>query len=211
MQIEIKPESTVVLVHDVVNDFIDPDAPGYDPALGTVLENIVTLLSAARQAVIPVVFIGPGQGDPAIGPSYPPDEPPARLAWGSPGCDVPLVLGRLPEERIIRKPRWGGFYGSELAKYLHLIRRDTLVICGLSLPGGVDWTVRDAFNHDLKSVVVVDACLTRPIADQGWGALSREEVRTVIVSILVQRFARVVDTAQICAELRALAGVAGAR
>lgn len=205
MNVDISPESTVVLVHDVVNDFIDPEAAGYDSAIGLVVANIATLLHAAREAGFPVVFVGPGQGDLAIGPPYPADEPPARLAWGTPGCDVPSLLGRRPDEPIIRKPRWGGFYGTELATYLRRIERDTLVICGLSLPGGVDWTVRDAFNHDLKSVVVADACLTRPMPDQGWGALTREEVRRVIVSILAQRFARIVDTAEMCEEFRVLA------
>jgi nicotinamidase-related amidase len=210
VHVDIKPESTAVIVHDVVNDFIDPEAPGYDPALSSVLDNIVTLLASARRAAIPVIFIGPGQGDPAIGPSYPLDEPPSRLAWGSPGCDVPSMLGQRPSEPVVRKPRWGGFYGSELADYLHEGKRDTLMICGLSLPGGVDWTVRDAFNHDLKSVVVVDACLTRPIEDQGWGALEREEVRRVVLSILAHRFARVMNTAEACAELRGLVGAGSA-
>jgi len=209
LEAKVKRESTVVLVHDVLNDFIDPTAPGYDPALEAVLANIVTLLGAAREAGFQVVFIGSGQGDPEIGPSYPPDEPPERLAWGTPGCDLPAMLGQLPGEPVIRKPRWGGFYGSNLAAYLKERGVDTMVICGLSLPGGVDWTVRDAFNRDLRSVIVADACLTRPLPDQGWGAIPREEVRRVICTIMAQRFARVVDTTAICAELREAALVAG--
>ena len=200
-QVPIRPESGVLLVHDVVNDFLDPAGPGYDPGLGAVLDNVRALLAAARRAGLPVVFAAPGRGDPAIGPARRERAEPTRLAWGTPGVDVPAALGPLPGERIVRKPRYGGFYGSELATHLRASGRDTLVVCGLSLAGGVETTVRDAHNHDFRSVVVEDACLIRAIPDQGWGPVSRDEVRKVVLSVLAQRFARVTTTREVCAEL----------
>jgi nicotinamidase-related amidase len=209
VQVPIRPETSVLLVHDVVNDFLDPTAPGYDAGIPPVLENVGALLAAARAAGLPVVFVGPGQGDPAIGPSR--AEGDGRLVWGSAGVDVPAALGPLPGEKMVRKPRWGGFYGSELAAYLQAAGRDTLVVCGLSLHGGVETTVRDAYNRDLQSMVVEDACLTRAIPDQGWGAVSRDEAHKVMLSILAQRFARVATTRELCDELRQWAPVMGHR
>jgi len=195
--IEICMETGALIVHDVINDFVDPDQPDFDPQIGQVLDNIILLLGAARLAGLPVIFIAPGQGDLAIEPRLSSRDR-DRLVWGTSGCDVPTRIGPLPGEKIVRKPRYGGFFGSELATYLKDEGRDTIVICGLSLAGGVETTVRDAFNHDLKSVLVSDASLCRPVADQGWGDVSREEVNKVILSVLAQRFARVTTVREVC-------------
>jgi nicotinamidase-related amidase len=170
-------DHAVLLVHDVVNDFMD----GADPALPRVLANVATLLAAARRAALPVVFAVPGQGNPA---------------------DVPASIGTLPGDTIVRKPRWGAFFGSKLDDHLKKLKRDTVIVCGISLAGGVETTVRDAFNRDLRSIAVADACLCRPIPDQGWGNVTSAEVAKVTLSILAQRFARIATTDEICEELR---------
>jgi nicotinamidase-related amidase len=170
-------DHAVLLVHDVVNDFMD----GADPALPRVLANVATLLAAARRAALPVVFAVPGQGNSA---------------------DVPASIGTLPSDTIVRKPRWGAFFGSKLDDHLERIKRDTVIVCGISLAGGVETTVRDAFNRDLRSIVVADGCLCRPIPDQGWGNVTSAEVAKVTLSILAQRFARIATTDEICEELR---------
>jgi ureidoacrylate peracid hydrolase len=204
VQIPIRLASSALLVHDVVNDFLDPAGPEPDPGLGAVLGNVRALLAAARQAGLAVLFAAPGPGDPAIGPRERGAGAPERLAWGTPGVDVPADLGPLPGEQVVRKPRYGAFFGSALAAHLRATGRDTLVVCGLSLAGGVETTVRDAHNHDLQSIVVEDACLIRAVPDQGWGAVSRAEVRKVVLTVLAQRFARVATTAEVCAELQRL-------
>jgi ureidoacrylate peracid hydrolase len=201
VRVPIRVETSALLVHDVVNDFLDPAGPEPDPGLDAVLVNVRALLAAARQAGLAVIFAAPGRGDPAIAPQDRSAGAPARLVWGTLGVDVPSDLGPLPGEKVVRKPRYGAFFGSELAAHLRATGRDTLIICGLSLAGGVETTVRAAHNHDLRSVVVEDACLLRAIPDQGWGAVSRDEVRKVVLSVLAQRFARVATTREVCAEL----------
>src|SRR5262249_22533398 len=100
------------------------------------------------------------------------------------------------------KPRWGGFYGSDLATNLQAAGADTLVVCGLSLHGGVETTVRDAYNRDLQSVVGEGGCLTRALPHHGQGEGRWDEGRKVTWTILAQRFARVATTSEICDELR---------
>jgi isochorismate hydrolase len=48
VQVSIEPTKAVLLVHDVVNDFLDAESPEYDPGLDSMLDNILTLLAAAR-------------------------------------------------------------------------------------------------------------------------------------------------------------------
>ena len=157
VQVPLRVDTSVLLVHDVVNDFLDPAGPEPDPGLDAMLANVRALLAAARQAGLGVFFAAPGPGDPAIAPRPRGAGAPARLVWGTPGVDVPSDLGPLPGEQVVRKPRYGGFFGSELAADLRATGRDTLIVCGLSLAGGVEKTVRDAHNHDLQTVVVEEA------------------------------------------------------
>lgn len=192
-------ESSLLLVHDVVNHFLDES----DPALSAVLENLRRLLQAAREARLPIVFAAPGQGDPAIGVRGS-TAAQGKNIWGTVAADVPAALGPLPGEVVIRKPRYGAFFGSRLSDHLKQTGRDTLIVCGISLAGGVETTVRDADNRDLSSIVVADACLCRPVSDQGWGHVTSEDVAKVTLSIMAQRFADVATTADICAALRQL-------
>jgi nicotinamidase-related amidase len=190
-------ESAVVLVHDVTVDFIRPDGPQYDPGIGPMLENIKVLLAAARAAHVPVIFAAPRPPGAEVASGESGGGPPHRS-----GSDIPAELGPQSGERVIRKPRWGAFHGSELEDHLRATHRDTLIICGVSLAGGVETTIRDAFNRELRSLLVADACLARAIPDQGRGAISADEVRRVILSVLAQRFARVVTTHEVCEALR---------
>jgi nicotinamidase-related amidase len=182
-----------VVVHDVVDLYLQEKTP----EMAAAVANIERLVAAARDAKVPVIFMAPGRGDPDVGP----DRREPRVVWGNADLDVPPSLGPLPGDTVIRKPRWGAFYGSALTEHLRATGRDTVIVCGISLTGGVETTVRDAYNRDLRSILVADACRCRAVADQGWGAFTSEEVARVTLSVLA-RFARVVDTARVCAELR---------
>ena len=67
MHVPIHLETSALLVHDVVNDFLDPTGPEPDPGLDVVLANVRALLAAARQAAYrDLRRTGPGY--PAIAP-----------------------------------------------------------------------------------------------------------------------------------------------
>jgi nicotinamidase-related amidase len=188
----LKQGHAALLVHDVVNLFLRDT----DVELRRAVSNIKILVDAAREASLSIVFLAPGQGDPAVGPD--PREP--KIVWGSADLDVLTSLGPTSGDTVIRKPRWGGFYGSTLSEHLRSTGRDTVIVCGISLAGGVDTTVRDAYNRDFRTILVGDASRCRAIADQGWGAITSEEVERVTFSVLA-RFGRIVQTKEICKEL----------
>ena len=189
-------ETAVVLVHDVVNSFVDPAKENYDTQIPAMLHNIAALLDAARDSGAPVIFAAPGPGE-NIGPRNG-----AKVLWGSAACEPPGALGPRRGDIVIRKPRYGAFHGSTLARTLRDLNRDCLIVCGLSLAGGVETTIRDAHNHDLRSILALDSCLCRPIPEQGWGFVTREDVEKVTLSILAERFARIASTSEICSALR---------
>jgi nicotinamidase-related amidase len=189
--------SSLLLVHDVVNKYLTDE----DPDMASMLKNIERLLMAARNCGMPIAFAAPGQGDPAIGMRASVVAS-GRSDWGTPSVDLPSFLGPGAGEIVFRKPRYGAFYGSSFDDHLKRTGRRSIIICGLSLAGGVETTVRDADNRDFESLVVSDACLCRPIPDQGWGTVTSAEVAKVTLSIMAQRFALIATTDEICAALR---------
>ena len=189
--------NAVLLVHDVVRALVERN----DTSVSAVIENIQALIEASRAASLPVIFVAPGPGKTIATP--PPESwPKDFMVWGTRAVDIPESMHVLPQDTIVRKPRYGAFFGTGLAEELRQAQRGTLIICGISLTGGVEMTVREAFNYDFCSILVQDACLCRPIADEGWGAVSAGDVAKVTLSVLAQRFARVLTTADVCAELQ---------
>jgi nicotinamidase-related amidase len=63
-----------------------------------------------------------------------------------------------PEDYVFLKRRPSAFYGTDVAEFLHMLRRDTIIIGGGATNRGVETSVREAFNLDLASVVVRDCC-----------------------------------------------------
>jgi nicotinamidase-related amidase len=187
---------TALVVHDVVNGFLETGDSVFDAAYA----NVKALTEAARTAGLQVVFAAPGPGETVDFPR-PGKAVAANLAWGSAGVEPPQDLGPFGSDIVIRKPRYGAFFGSGFARWMRETHRDTLVVCGVSLAGGVETTIRDAQNHDMGCIVIADACLCRAVSDQGWGDISREDVARVTLSIVAQRFARVTTTSEFVSTL----------
>ncbi|MDZ4247032.1 MAG: isochorismatase family cysteine hydrolase, partial [Dehalococcoidia bacterium] len=103
---------------------------------------------------------------------------------------------------IIRKNRIGAFYGSNLHRILKRRGIDTVIVSGVSTSVGCDTTARDATNRDYKTIFVSDGCLSRPLADQGWGNITGEDVARVHLSSLAKAFAMVVTTQQVADLIR---------
>jgi len=145
--------SPAVVVVDLVNGFTDPESPlGAD--LDAVVESTRTLLDAAREAAVPVLFTTVVYDDaneraaevflrkvPAL----------AVLRPGTAWIEVDARLGRRDGEPVLPKAFASAFFGTPLASML--AGRDTLVVCGASTSGCVRATVVDALQHGLAPVV----------------------------------------------------------
>ncbi len=67
------------------------------------------------------------------------------------------ALKPLPGERVVRKKRWSGFYGTSLESDLRNLGITTLVVCGVATDVCVEATVRDAFYRDFACIVPREA------------------------------------------------------
>ncbi len=121
---------------------------------------IARLLSAAREAKIPIV--------------YPHVAPKAQIDAGRTGTKIPSLLEvaergyRFVEEiapragdLLIPKRHPSGFFGTSLASYLIDMRIDTLLLTGCTTSGCVRATAMDAFAYNFRCAVIEDCVYDR--------------------------------------------------
>lgn len=164
----IAPLRTALLLVDCQVDFASPDGlmarQGHDvTAAQNALHNAALLADAARGVGVPCLF--------ARLITRPGDETQMMREWkarrghendpplcreGTKGAEF---IGVVPGtgEAIFSKSRYNAFAGTELDARLHDLRRDTLVIAGLTTECCVDCTARGAFERDFHVVIASDA------------------------------------------------------
>ncbi|OZD40531.1 isochorismatase [Rhodococcus sp. 06-1477-1B] len=170
----IDAATTTLLVIDMQRDFLLPG--GFGESLGNdvgllrrVVEPLVGLVAAAREAGIPVIHTREGHL-PDLS-----DCPPAKLRRGSPaqrigdpgafgrilirgeyGHDIIDELTPIVGETVIDKPGKGAFYATELSEVLVAAGITTLLVAGVTTEVCVHTTVREANDRGYECLVVTD-------------------------------------------------------
>lgn len=191
-------------VIDIQVDFASPDG-----ALGRMdvpvahtaaaVGNAARLAEAAREAGVPVFFVGL-KTDPATDSAswikwmryrgVDPDAAYAVCRDGSAGAHFYRVLPR-DGDHIVWKRRYSAFVDTDFDVQLRALGIGTLVVCGLTTECCVDSTVRDAFQRDWLVVVAGDAC-----------AAYRDDLHAHTLEVLAESFALVLDTDDIAGSWR---------
>jgi maleamate amidohydrolase len=152
-------QKPALLIIDVVMAYFDTASPLYAGVEDALASN-QRLLTAARQATIPIIFTNvvyqPGGSDGGL--FY--QKIPILNVFdkGSPLGAFPPGLQPAPDELIISKHYASAFFGTTLASTLNAWRVDTLLITGLSTSGCVRASALDALQHGFAPFVVRDAC-----------------------------------------------------
>ena len=164
----IVPERTALLLVDMQVDFAEPDGAmgqgGADLSMAkAAIRNAVKLTEAARAAGVPCLF--------ARLITRESDETDLLREWKKRRGteeDAPLCqegtwgaefVGPLPRanDAIFSKSRYDAFSGTGLDAHLRGLKRDTLVIAGLTTECCVDSTARHAFEKDYHVFIAADA------------------------------------------------------
>lgn len=183
-----EPQKSAVVVVDMQNDFASPggmfDRAGIDiTCIQAIVPNVRAVLDAARRAGTSVVYLKmafrPDLGDAGY-PSAPtwlrharfqvggtvtaPDGTTSRIlvrdCWNT---DVVDDLKPEPNDVVMYKSRYSGFYGTPLDATLRDRGVERLIVVGATTSVCVDSTVRDAMFRDYHCLVVSDAT-AEPIA-----------------------------------------------
>lgn len=149
-----------------------------------VIPKLVTVVAAARQANVPVLYINF-----ALKPGFPrPDTRLHRrsrkqptLVEGTWGAQTHAALAPQPADYVLeRTVGIDGSYGTQLYPVLRMLARDTIVIAGVSTNLAVEGVVRASVNRGFNLVVLEDCCASYP---EDWHRFSIDNIMPLIATV----------------------------
>jgi nicotinamidase-related amidase len=196
----IAPGRTALIAYDVCRRALTPPDPARSATMRPVLDAWIRMIATARAAGVPVIYTTPvSRADGADVVMLPTDlsaetgvPPLTNGIEGTPGAGFPDEIAPHTEDYVFLKRRPSAFYGTGVAELLHMLRRDTIIIGGGATNRGVETSVREAFNFDLKAVVVRECC---------WG--SDAAAHAYSLDKAMKMYARIRHLDQVTAMLRA--------
>jgi len=151
--VALDPKKTAVIIVDCQNDFCHPRGSLFVPSAPATLPKLAALLDKARRAGARVIFTQDWhqEGDPEF------------ALWGEHakahtwGAEIVEELRPRPQEDVIRKLRYDGFYGTSLEHLLKLYRVEDVVVAGTVANICVLHTAGSAALRWYRVVVPIDA------------------------------------------------------
>lgn len=159
----VDPRRCALLVIDALGD---PTGGPLEEVLLEPTVNCGRLAHAARACGIPVIFAND---------AHIPGLDRELELWGphgiagSPEAQTSPQLDQQPEDFVIEKRRYSGFFQTSLQLLLDELGADTLICCGFDTNICVRHTVADAYFLNLGTIVVTDATATFLVGDQESG------------------------------------------
>src|SRR5262249_5800091 len=201
---EINPSKTALIVVDMENDFVAEGAPLRANMAPVVVPSLKRALTHARRTGMPVIFTthahrrdGCDMG--VYGSLWPPIVERVGLVDGEEGVEIYKELEPLPNEVVIKKRRYSGFYGTDLDIILRSSGIEAVVITGLTTENCCHATARDALFHNYGVIFLSDATGTFDYPDMGHGAMSAAEVHRASLVILAVSTAHVMTVDEMIA------------
>jgi ureidoacrylate peracid hydrolase len=175
------PRETAVIVVDMQNAYASPggyiDIQGFDvSAANRVTERILRVIATARAVGSPIVFFQNGW-EPGRHEAGTPDSPnywksnALKLMRADPKLDGTLItrgtwdyelvaeLKPEPEDIVLNKTRYSGFWGTPLDAILRARRIRNLLFVGIATNVCVESTLRDAYFLEYFPILIEDATL----------------------------------------------------
>jgi nicotinamidase-related amidase len=149
-----------LLVIDMCVGFTSPQSPLVCESEG-VADAIAQLLSATRDAQLPVIFTTVSYGEyEARSNAILLMKMPGGLtcAEGTPWVEIDPRVAPLPHEPVMTKVVPSAFFGSTLSSLLRVESVDTVIVTGVSTSGCVRATVVDACSYGFRTIVPREAC-----------------------------------------------------
>ena len=163
-------KKTALIMIDMQNDFVLPDAPQCIDGAVTILPNLQKILETFRENVLPVFHVYREYREDGS------DIEKTRLndfinvqkycVPNTHGCDIVDELTPMEGEYKIVKNRFSGFMQTELDFILRHLDIQRIVVCGIQYPNCVRATVFDgvALGYDVTLVTDATAAKTNEIA-----------------------------------------------
>jgi len=173
-------ERSVLITIDTQNDFSLHGAPAEIPGTMAVVPNIKRGLEAFRRKGLPIIHVirlyQPDGSNVDVARRKLLQDGARIVNPGTDGAELVSDLKRSasdrldsavllaghsqqvgPKEWVIYKPRWGAFYGTNLADQLRELGVDTIVLAGCNYPNCPRTTLYEASERDFRLIMLTDA------------------------------------------------------
>lgn len=130
-------KNCAVLVVDLQNALIEK----HPYKEQTILQNVQTLLSAARASAVEVIYVRHDDGKGS------------DLEAGTDGWQIHSSIAPLPNEKIFEKTFNSAFHKTQLNAYLKRKNINTLILVGMQTEYCIDATCKSAFDLDYKLIM----------------------------------------------------------
>lgn len=147
---------TALLIIDVLNDFVLKGAPLEVPSAREIISNIRIEIEKARERDIPVIYICDSHDED--------DSEFERMGWsphaikGTKGAQVIEELKPIPQDKVINKKSYSGFFETLLDEVLKEGEISKLLVTGCVTNICILYTVADAVQRGYK-VAVLKNCV----------------------------------------------------
>ncbi len=163
--------NTAVLVVDMIKDFFTPemtaDAGGRERA-GAIVAPLKDLLSQARLSSVPVVhvydYFCPAEADIDAHLKL----QGRHAVEGTTGVQVIDELAPRPEDYVVHKKVYDGFYGTRLDMVLRELKVERIAVTGIWANACVKHTVMGGWFRRYDTVLVKDCVTTKKEKDMVW-------------------------------------------
>jgi len=147
-------DNNALLILDMLNDFVLEGAPLEVPSARGVVLNIKSEIEKAREAGVPIIYVCDSHNENDL--EFERMGWPAHAVEGSEGAKVFSELKPLPEDTVVAKKRYSGFYGTSLEAVLKEKGITSLLVTGCVTNICVLYTVADAVQREYKVKVLKD-------------------------------------------------------
>ena len=172
-------EHPVLIVIDMLNDFLDRWEPKQKQRLVQSINNLASLI---RSVSYPVIWVRQ---------EFEADLRDAFLEMrskgirctikGTQGCRIVSELVVAPQDRVIVKKRYSAFYGTDLDRTLAEIAPDAVLLAGINTHACIRTTAIDAYQRDWPVVLAGD-CIDS--YDQEHHAISLRYMKDKIATVM---------------------------
>ena len=170
---------TALIIVDMVKDFTKPGGAVYYPQNQAVIPAILRVRQACRDKNVLTVFLKQtlraGKEDPAFAGMR------LNCVEGSGGEELDDAFEVNPEDYVIQKRRYSGFYGTDLDLVLRENGIETVVLVGTKTNCCVRATAEDAFYRNYRVVVLSDCVATNSDEVQ---AVHLEDIRKYLGEVM---------------------------
>jgi len=161
---KISTNNTALIVVDMQNMWVHSRGNRYLPMSEDTVPRIRELLSYCHSKKVPVVYLHTTKrrdlADVGIFADIKPETHDADNEWsnfeGTVGAEIYEGVKPTPEDILVKKFRYSGFYGTQLENLLRALGRDTIAITGVATNVCCDSTARDGAMRDFKVVFLSD-------------------------------------------------------